>query len=513
MATQSADETVLDPATSQSLDAPIAIPSNDNTVSNELSPAKVTSSPRISIIPVKITHNRYARIHQLPPEILVSVFHFDLDAHPYSTHSCSIPKGRVSRIVLLSSVCSRWRNLVVGSKLLWTRIGIPLHGSRSLVAMCIARAQDGPLDIVAIQHEKKGAWRHADEVWRREPALQGHMKNIRSLSLVTDISRPIHSTIERIRGVDTKELCGLQELFVVFARRELPHPYSAIVAAPSRIPLDLEPFADQLRTLYLQRVSVNWSKCTFDRLCVLRLKDVDTLDAIELRHILASSPVLQVLDLGGTRLEPRMRKPEPVVLPNLNILRLLYLDEDSIRTIIDVLAPGTYNVELYIYAMSAKQTDTDAVSNTPHIFRALAHNITVLGVAVRTETLDELLAAVTVALPNLVTLRFDHFTLSQGCMDSIEAMVEKFPHTKKIRIARSIVSDAEVFKGMLQRCSVERRIELVDISVGPSAGHEGADISTTLYEWILTHTPNVSFLDGRRPSLIVYCSRQNTNDM
>ncbi|KAF8754095.1 hypothetical protein RHS01_06450 [Rhizoctonia solani] len=274
------------------------------------------------------------------------------------------------------------------------------------------------------------------------------MKNIRSLSLVTDISRPIHYTIERIRGVDTKELCSLQELFVVFEKENSRARTRLLWRRPVGYPWTL-----------------NLSPISFVLSIYKELKDVDTLDAIELRHILASSPVLQVLELGSTRLGPRMPKPEPVVLPNLNILRLLYLDEDSIRTIIDVLAPGTYNVELYIYAMSAKQTDTDAVSNTPHIFRALAHNITVLG-------------------------------SRSGFTTSIEAMVEKFPHTKKIRIAHSIVSDAEAFKGMLQRCSVERCIELVDISVGPSASRDGGDVSTTLCEWILTHTPNVSFLDG-----------------
>ncbi|CAE6427843.1 unnamed protein product [Rhizoctonia solani] len=357
--------------------------------------------------------------------------------------------------------------------------------------MCLNRVRGGPLDIIATEPESDRTWR----TWQGEPALQNHTKNVRSLSLTARTSKPIDWTIHWLYNL--KQLCCLQELSVTFVRNGVPAPASINTSPPAGIPLDLGPVANQLHTLRLQKVNANWSGCTFNKLCILKLSDISELNSSKLWHILACSPTLQFLELARTLVLPRGPKSEPILRPNLKTIHLCYLHELSIGTILDMFAPGTYNIELYLdsVSISSQRARRKDIPDLACIIRRVADNITILGVS-STEVLGQLSTAFTVALKDLETLCLEDIKLPAVGLARVEETINKLPHIKTIRVVRAKTTDTKAFKDMLQRCSAERRIELVD-SWAVSAGKEHRiGPETLLCEWILTYAPNVSFPQG-----------------
>ncbi|CEL55121.1 hypothetical protein RSOLAG1IB_01129 [Rhizoctonia solani AG-1 IB] len=437
----------------------------------------------LSKVPLKKEANRYLPIHRLPPEILISVFHLDLHLPIYSIDAETVLKTNVSRIVKLSSVCSRWRSLVVGTRSLWTRVRIPLHYSPVLVAMCVDRARGGPLNIIAIEPDEKQEWKN----WEGEGALRDFTKNVRSLSVTAHTSGPINWASDWMSNLDHP--LRLEELSVAL-------PYKSPWSFDAPESLNLSTVASSLHTLHLQNVDANWSECTFDRLRVLKLNNINTLKLSRLRPILATSPMLQVLEFRSNNIALHLcgfrSTPEPITLPILKTLRLYCRDLFQAERALQVFKPGTYNVEIYsdgICEYSLKRLGG-------YVSCATGSNINTLGFCRPTAELGLVLACITNTLPNLATLCLKNVELRLGNLAAIEQTIEKLPNLKTIRIAHARVTNVASFKDTLQRCSGRPRIELVDSRAIDTGHHLSYPIKpgAPLYEWILARGLNVSFL-------------------
>ncbi|CAE7181042.1 unnamed protein product, partial [Rhizoctonia solani] len=106
----------------------------------------IRSKP-LSVAPApQRAQNQQEHISRMPPELLVRIFKFDLGAQnsPRKLRS----EARLLRIISLSSVCSRWRTAALETSSFWTCI--PLHFNNNLVAACVARAGDMPLEVVGV---------------------------------------------------------------------------------------------------------------------------------------------------------------------------------------------------------------------------------------------------------------------------------------------------------------------------------------------------------------------------
>ncbi|CAE6427832.1 unnamed protein product [Rhizoctonia solani] len=288
-------------------------------------------------------------------------------------------------------------------------------------------------------------------MWEGESALRGHAENVRSLSLNTQTSERIHWAVDWLFKLQVS--CCLEELSVAYVGQGWPSPTAIDHYQPT---FKLGPFSNQLHAVSLKKLYADWTECTFDRLCVLKLSDINTLDADSFAHILATSPMLQVLELTRVRLSSRLES-ELVIPPNLKSLRLCCISGYPLGYILQVLAPGTYNIKLYVDKVSFLDSNVrrpkfrDRISKMTHAIRQITHNITVLGVGCDVDILGPVLIAVAVTLPNLTNLRLEDVELFRSGLAGIEDMIKKLPHIKTVQVTLARVADIGSFKDVIQR--------------------------------------------------------------
>lgn len=83
------------------------------------------------------SQNIYAMSHQLPPELLVKIFHFILEVGPVSDHFRGLHR--------LACVCHRWNDIIREAPSLWGYIATPF--SPPLIKNAIARSKGAPLEV------------------------------------------------------------------------------------------------------------------------------------------------------------------------------------------------------------------------------------------------------------------------------------------------------------------------------------------------------------------------------
>ncbi|KDQ19926.1 hypothetical protein BOTBODRAFT_169967 [Botryobasidium botryosum FD-172 SS1] len=141
--------------------------------------------PRLSEL--KSRHNNTTLIYRLPLDVLASIFKFVVDSD-----ACELPSARPP--LQLASVSRWWREVALGTPVLWTWIGTEAGSSDDLISIFLDRSKAAVLDVeLAIDDEDSDfvtfppreivrKSRHRECVPRILKALVPHTSRLRSFS-------------------------------------------------------------------------------------------------------------------------------------------------------------------------------------------------------------------------------------------------------------------------------------------------------------------------------------------
>ncbi|CAE6452210.1 unnamed protein product [Rhizoctonia solani] len=439
---------------------------------------------------LKTARNQQASINRLPLELLVRVFEFDLDTPRPFNNSGTLSQTRLSRIVSLSVVCTHWRKLVVETGSFWSHIHLP-H-SESLVALCVERANNGTLDVVAT-NTTDNVTNLPDGSWKGKSALRGHTHKIRSLTVSAYILERVHSLISCVLEPSTPR--SLREFSVIYIGPSWIHQDAP--NGPNTQPkISLDALAKDLYTLSLTGIYLNWNECAFERLCVLKLNGLHALCLAELEQALVASPMLHVLEIAHVVLYGERTSSKPLGLPHLKTLRLTCM-EAALGMIVDMFEPGDYTTELNVSLSRARafpRLSQEAwIQELQCIVPKMCH-VTVLGIGHEPCVLEEAsFSSILTALPDLIILRLQDLLLKPNPLLALEKILQALPQINKLQMTRVSITDVETFQGVIERCSVQW-IELINCLDYSDGERPRIERGTPLYKWAVGSDPRVSLL-------------------
>ncbi|CAE6535161.1 unnamed protein product [Rhizoctonia solani] len=438
-------------------------------------------------------------INRLPPELLIKIFQFNLDiyASRYMYDIDDLLELHIERIISLSYVCSYWRQVAVKTSSFWSHI--PIHLSEALVALCVERADNTPLDIVAT----KSSWGATTlwEGWERDNALRAKAHHIRSLTILAHTRVRVCLPIDWVLEPGIQQ--NLQELSVHYTGYCRNWPNLGLSTTNSSPCIKLDGLARGLCTLRLKRIGTNWYECAFENLNELKLEMI-SLDLQELERVLLASPVLQVLELIHLITPFRFQvgprdKPKPL---NLSYLRRVYLrafdSNYDIWYIVSMFGPGAHRIELYINFAPDGPLGSALWQHSQAYIQMLQHtihetrNVTVFGIGHHMGRAQALLFPyIVAALPDLTTIRLLDMKLGREPLLVLEDTLRRFPQIKQLEIKSVNVTEAEAFKNVIENSSLER-IELVNCRGTQDGEISPIESGTSLYNQGLELAPEVS---------------------
>lgn len=276
---------------------------------------------------------RTFRMNALPPEILTNIFRI-------AVWSTSTPADGTHIRLLLTSVCSKWRRLMIEDCTLWSAIWFrdPPPYERSLE--WFKRAGGAPLDIRINEHDAD--WKSKDDDWRykeddhRFTAEQMEelldkvfvkVSQIRMLVLVVDNWPPALIVLHKLQeAAEAGRAINMERLEIHRMGQPFVWVGSGFEAKGWRSPMVL--FGGQtqaLKYLCLSGVHIDWNTTPLSNLSTLDLRKIAMEVAPTLnrfREVLLACPRLHKLSLDGAGPQRAGRKldHEPVDLPCLKVL-------------------------------------------------------------------------------------------------------------------------------------------------------------------------------------------------
>ncbi|KAG2155569.1 hypothetical protein DEU56DRAFT_314284 [Suillus clintonianus] len=271
---------------------------------------------------------RNFRMNDLPPEIITHIFRI-------AAWSTSTPADGTHVRLLLTSVCTKWRSLMIQDCTLWSAIWFrdPPPYQRSLE--WFKRAGGAPLDIRINEHDAD--WKSKDDDWRykeddhRFTAEQMEelidkifvkVSQIRMLVLVVDNWPPALVVLQKLQeAAEAGKIINMERLEI----HRMGQPF--VWLGPGwRSPAVL--FGGQTRALKylcLSGVHIDWNATPLSNLSTIDLRKIAMNVAPTLnrfREVLIACPRLQKLSLDGAGPQPSARRPDhvPINLPHLKVL-------------------------------------------------------------------------------------------------------------------------------------------------------------------------------------------------
>ncbi|KAG2756436.1 hypothetical protein P692DRAFT_20825678 [Suillus brevipes Sb2] len=270
---------------------------------------------------------RNFRMNDLPPEIITHIFRI-------AVWSTSTPAEGTHIRLLLTSVCAKWRRLMIEDCTLWSAIWFrdPPPYERSLE--WFKRAGGAPLDIRINEHDAD--WKSKDDDWSYKEddhrftteqmeelmdKLFVKVSQIRMLVLVVDNWPPALVVLDKLQeAAYAGKTINMERLEI----HRMGQPF--VWLGPGRTPAVL--FGGQtraLRYLCLSGVHIDWNATPLSNLSTIDLRKIAMNVAPTLnrfRDVLLACPRLQKLSLDGAGPQPSARKPDhtPINLPHLKVL-------------------------------------------------------------------------------------------------------------------------------------------------------------------------------------------------
>ncbi|KAG1783525.1 hypothetical protein EV702DRAFT_1190545 [Suillus placidus] len=270
---------------------------------------------------------RNFRMNDLPPEIITHIFRI-------AVWSTSTPAEGTHIRLLLTSVCAKWRRLMIEDCTLWSAIWFrdPPPYERSLE--WFKRAGGAPLDIRINEHDAD--WKSKDDDWRYKEddhrftteqmeelmdTLFVKVSQIRMLVLVVDNWPPALVVLDKLQDAAyAGKTINMERLEI----HRMGQPF--VWLGPGRAPAVL--FGGQTRALKylcLSGIHIDWNATPLSNLSTIDLRKIAMNVAPTLnrfREVLLACPRLQKLSLDGAGPQLSARKPDhvPIHLPHLKVL-------------------------------------------------------------------------------------------------------------------------------------------------------------------------------------------------
>lgn len=221
-----------------------------------------------------MTVNSSTTIHDLSVEIISFIFLI-------ATHHFEDPFESVLLPITVSHVCSRWRDVAIWTRGLWTSIVFTFPICRSQLSRSmtwLSRSHPFPIDIFLDFRDPSWAWEedvHRFQLKHMAPILEtllAHVKRWRHFELLTDTWAPIYFFLWNIRTVEAAPLLrslSLSRCNAYFAsKRAIFEP----VQLQDPIPLFGGLALDALRDVSLVGVHVDWDRSSLRNLSSLEFK-------------------------------------------------------------------------------------------------------------------------------------------------------------------------------------------------------------------------------------------------
>ena len=290
--------------------------------------------------------NSTVTIHNLSPDILSSIFLI-------AAHHFQDPFGSILLPITISHVSSRWREIAISTRGLWTSIifTFPICTSQLLRSMTwLSRSYPYPLDIFLDFRDPSWGWEEDSHKFHLEhmaPVLRlllAHVKRWRHFELLTDTWAPIFIFLWNTRHVEAApslRSLSLSRCNAYFASKEAIFQPAHL---QDPIPLFGGLALDALCDVSLVGVHVDWAKSSLHNLTSLEFKYhasgvMPSLDqfldilsgCLELRHlsIIGWGPQFEKIGIEGNTQEISDPQVTATELEQRRIIQLRHLVEFS----------------------------------------------------------------------------------------------------------------------------------------------------------------------------------------
>ncbi|KAF8599380.1 hypothetical protein BDV93DRAFT_609336 [Ceratobasidium sp. AG-I] len=447
-------------------------------------------STKSKLLRLKNSFTSISPIVALPTEVLARIFTLAVDSYRTYDIGRRCEDRLVSQVNTISSVCSYWRCIALGTGRIWSLIDFGRLRYADQVYLWLERAGEYPLDVVNMIHFDLP---HVDQNGDPTSSLILHrIKYLRSFL--------------RSHELPTERL--ISEWCINGAPRTLT---TLALAASSR---DMAEFPAQgetvnyqrlrelfhsLDTLYLCNIRVNWNYFKCHELVTLSLMHLN-IPAVALRHVLVASPSLQSIYLKSLDIEdtPKSADPSLIQLRWLHTLHLEDFSHDTTCRLLGMMAPGSCRLTLKMNHSftpcpgDAPRQDFIAFCMRTHITKLYCGSRYVLEDAIAAESKIEVLC-------------FEYMTLDNCFYDLIAPPTNNdigpssgrsqspLPLLHSLYIAGAILIHPEGFRRVVTTCSIR------EIGIGDSCYSQSGDLSGTddLKTWVGPDI-NASFVMKKR---------------
>ncbi|KAG8698416.1 hypothetical protein FRC11_014442, partial [Ceratobasidium sp. 423] len=405
-----------------------------------ISTEKKLRQARAAISVTRNVSSLIAPISSLPGEIMLRIFRLVFGAESY-TFAAEVDVGRLPRQSLaISQVCSRWRQISLGSQHLWSQVDLSSSSQLSgqLVSRGVlfaTRAGDIPLDIRLVEQlftidkyadyfqglhpffvavgSRVGSW----ELCFTKRYFGGYVPDILNECLKHSAPGKLTRFILKFRANadsesddDTVSEDSSDEAFLRPSDAKRYDVYVVDLTDPQ-----LEDLLFPVTVLKLDKIFPYWTSKAYHGLVELRLvsweraRDSIRIPEQHLAGILRSSPGLRILQFGLEITSTGVSQP-PVSLRSLEELHLQVDGGQSQQTFLRLLLPGSNPMQVFIEYTLTKD-DPRFPSSSEDEFQCFLRRSNIIQLYLDAHHLRLHLPTFLQLLPDLEILILRHLTL------------------------------------------------------------------------------------------------------
>ncbi|KAG9127730.1 hypothetical protein FRC07_010342 [Ceratobasidium sp. 392] len=294
---------------------------------------------RMSLTAMRNNSTTLVRVNRLPPEILANIFALSKTYCVRDDRMC---------FHNFTGVCAYWRQIATNRAELWTHIDVGPEVPDSLTKLLLERTQDIPIHVHLHEpnpkvHDDRPTPEH--EVSRVTKLLSPHMHRVCTLDIEShSYSRSFVGTMLNLWF--EKGDPSLAKTLLVFRpsadKLLCPNGQSRNGVLLSRSGNAMA-ILRSLTKLHLQNVKFDWDSGAYRGLVDLRLStlcDNISMSVSQLADIISENPKIVTLKLRRLRITctTDWDQPPPIELNCLKVLSLFFINSDSLRLLLPLIA-------------------------------------------------------------------------------------------------------------------------------------------------------------------------------
>lgn len=293
------------------------------------------------------TSNDIYPITQLPAEVLVQIFSIIVDSS-INLHRTELYNPFFNPANTITIVCSRWRAIALGAKLLWSYIDFRRVRNLEHANVLLDRTQGVPLDVIITPLRRSSQWPIS--------LILHRLHYLNSINYCSNPDLAEHWLSEWRKNSTPASLRTLK--LNLWIKSTLVFPSQSKEPPQER----LDDLLSCVHTVFLRNIAVDWERVTFRGLVTLRLMGlVNRLPMGALIQILLASPALEHLQLCSLAIDLKsVPTPQPISLTQLHKLELSLFDREAMCLLCSTLIPGTRDLTIKMIPPNWNFPDPDS---------------------------------------------------------------------------------------------------------------------------------------------------------